>query len=129
MSTRSYILRGIGFLFQYIAPIALFGFVVPYYHGTLQSGLTSFGYLALIVAALVIGSKLKKTTKTFPKGFIRGILLAGFPLIGWAIVSLVADYLLAFITLFVRYWDKTLIFILIGRIFYLIDESSGEDDG
>lgn len=126
MKKTSILFRALGFTFEIILPILLFGLVVPYYHGTLEAGLTGFGYLALIVLALVVGSKIKKGVEKLPKSLFRGIILAIFPLVGWLIVAIGADYLGRFMLSFISFWDKTLAFVLIGRIFYLIDESAGE---
>ena len=126
MKKTSILFRILGFTFEIIVPIALFGLVVPYFHGTFEEGLTGFGYLALIVFALVIGMKVKKGAEKLPKTLARGLILAIFPLVGWFIVNIGADYLTHFLKAFTEYWDKTLIFVIIGRIFYIIDEAGGE---
>jgi small-conductance mechanosensitive channel len=122
----SLLFRGLGFVFQIVLPILLFGIVIPYTHGTLQSGLTGFGYFAAIVLVLVIGAKVKKSAEKLEKSLFRGIILAIFPLVGWVIIAFGAKYLAQFIESFIGFWDKTLFFIIIGRIFYLLDESAGE---
>ncbi len=127
MKKTSILFRALGFTFQIILPIILFGLVVPYFHGTLEAGLTGFGYFALIILALVIGSKVKKGVENLPKSTFRGLVLSIFPLVGWCIVAIGADYLLKFSTAFVSFWNKTLIFVVIGRLFYLIDESAGDE--
>lgn len=126
MRKTTILFRIIGFFFEIIFPIILFGLVVPYWHGTLQEGLTGVGYLALIILALVIGSKVKKEAQKLPKSIWRGLILAIFPVIGWIIINIGAQYLIAFLGSFIKYWKLTIGFVILGRIFYIIDEAGGE---
>ncbi len=126
MKKTSILFRILGFTFEIITPILLFGVVIPYTHGTLEKGLTGFGYLAIIIIAIIIGSKIKKGAEKLPKSLFRGIVLAIFPILGWVIVNIGSGYLTEFIINFGEYWDKTLVFVIIGRIFYIIDEAGGE---
>lgn len=126
MKKTSILFRALGFTFEIILPILLFGIVVPYTHGTLEAGLTGVGYLALIILALVVGSKVKKEAMKLHKSFLRGIILTIFPIIAWIIINVGARYLIVFLTAFIKYWELTIFFVLLGRMFYLIDEAGGE---
>ena len=126
MKKTSILFRILGFTFEIIIPIALFGLVLPYFHGTLEEGLTGVGYLALIILALVIGVRVKKGAEKLPKNLFRGFILAIFPIVGWIIIFIGAKYLATFIASFIEYWRLAIWFIAIGRIFYIIDEAGGE---
>lgn len=126
MKKTSILFRALGFTFEFIFPILLFGLVVPYFHGTLEAGLTGCGYLVLIILLWIIGAKIKKETLKLPKSIWRGLILSAFPIIGWVIINIGANYLIVFLTSFVKYWGLTIWFVLLGRLFYLIDESVGE---
>lgn len=119
MKVWSYILSGIGFIFQYIVPIVLFGNVLPYKH---EAGLTVMGYIAIAIILIIISGKLKDKLHEMPKGVVRASLLSLFPIAYWVIIKIGVNYLLNLFVALARYWGYMIIFILIGRLFYIISE-------
>ena len=60
MKWLKYAFSILGFSFQYIIPIILFGGVIPYTHDGISAGLTKMGYIAIIVICIIIGKKIKE---------------------------------------------------------------------
>ena len=122
MKVWSYILSSIGFIFQYIVPIVLFGNVIPYTHESLEAGLTVMGYIAIAMLVIIISGKLKDKLHGMPKGLVRALLLSLFPIAYWVIIKIGINYLLNLFVALAQYWGYLIIFILIGRLFYIISE-------
>lgn len=122
MRIYSHILSVIGFLFQYIVPIVLFGNVIPYTHESLEAGLTVMGYIAIAVLILILSGKLKEKLQHMHKGLVRALLLSLFPIAYWLIVKIGINYLLSLFVALTQYWGYIIIFILIGRLFYILGE-------
>ena len=122
MKVWSNILSGIGFIFQYIIPIILFGNVIPYTHESLEAGLTAMGYIAVAITVIIISGKLKGKLHEMPKGLVRALLLSLFPIAYWLIVKIGVNYLLNLFVAIANYWGYLIIFIIIGRLFYIISE-------
>lgn len=123
MKALRIILLILGFIFQIIMPIVIFGMVIPYYHGELGSGLTGAGIIALVVLAIILTNKLKTTLKEQPKSVFRGIILSIFPIAIWCVLGIGVDKVAHFFITLVDYWWTALIFIIIGRIFYIVEEA------
>ena len=81
------------------------------------------GYIAVVLFALVCIKKLKEKLLSKPKSLQRGIVLSLFPIILWLVINVSVDYVVRFIADFAEYWDKVLLFIILGRIFYTIHEA------
>ena len=122
MKIYSYILSTIGFIFQYIVPIVLFGNVIPYTHESLEAGLTVMGYIALAIIVILISGKLKDKLHEMHKGLVRALLLSLFPIAYWLLVKVGINYILNLFVALAQYWGYLIIFILIGRLFYVISE-------
>lgn len=122
MKIYSYILSCAGFILQYIIPIVLFGNVIPYVHGSLSSRLTAMGYLAVATIAIIVCYKLQNKIHEMPKGLVRALLLSLFPIGFWVLVKIGINHLLTLIVSVAQYWGYVIIFILIGRLFYIISE-------
>ena len=122
MRIYSHILSGIGFIFQYIVPIALFGNVIPYTHESLEAGLTVMGYIAVAALILILSGKLKEKLHDMHKGLVRALLLSLFPITYWLLVKVGINYLLNLFVALAQYWGYIIIFILIGRLFYVLSE-------
>jgi hypothetical protein len=122
MRIYSHILSVIGFIFQYIVPIVLFGNVIPYTHESLEAGLTVMGYIAIAVLILILSGKLKEKLQHMHKGLVRALLLSLFPIAYWLIVKIGINYLLSLFVALTQYWGYIIIFILIGRLFYILGE-------
>lgn len=122
MKIFSNIMAFFGFIFQYIIPIILFGNVIPYVHGSLSAGLTVMGYIMLGVIVLIISKKLQHKLLKMPKGLVRALLLSLFPVAYWLILKIGIDYTLNLMISIARYWGCVIIYIVIGRLFYIISE-------
>ncbi len=122
MKVWSFILSGIGFIFQYIIPIVLFGNVIPYTHESLEAGLTFMGYIALAIVVLIVSGKLKDKLHEMPKGLFRAFMLSLFPVAYWFIAKVGINYILNLFIALAQYWGYLIIFIVIGRLFYIISE-------
>lgn len=122
MRIYSHILSVIGFIFQYIVPIVLFGNVIPYTHESIEAGLTVMGYIAIAVLILILSGKLKEKLQHMHKGLVRALLLSLFPIAYWLIVKIGINYLLSLFVALTQYWGYIIIFILIGRLFYILGE-------
>jgi hypothetical protein len=116
----------IGFTIQYIVPILLFGNVIPYTHDGIKAGLTGVGYIALAVLLFFSSKKLKEWILQQKKSVWRGLVLSIFPIVWWLIIFLCLGWLSRFLLTFTQYWDKVIIFIIIGRIFYVVSETISE---
>ena len=122
MKIYSYILSTIGFIFQYIIPIILFGNVIPYTHESLEAGLTVMGYIAIAIIIIIISGKLKDKLHGMKKGLVRALLLSLFPVSYWIIAKIGINYILNLFIALARYWGYLIIFIVIGRLLYIISE-------
>lgn len=121
MKIWSYILSGIGFIFQYVVPIVLFGNVIPYTHESLEAGLTAMGYIAIAVLAIILIKKFKKKLNDMSRGFIKALFLSLiFPMVYWLIVKVGVNYLLNLFVGLAQYWGYIIIFIVIGGLFHVI---------
>lgn len=122
MKIYSYILSTIGFIFQYIIPIVLFGNVIPYTHESLEAGLTAMGYIAVAIVVLIVSGKLREMVRGLQKVLPRELLLTIFPVTHWVIGKIGINYILNLIISLAQYWGYLIIFILIGRLFYTISK-------
>ena len=127
-NARHILLRFIGFTIQYIIPIILFGNVIPFTHGVIKAGLTAGGYITLGFLAFICIGKLKEYLNSKPKSLTRGIILSLFPVAIWLIINIGLEAVQRFINSFVGYWHYIIIFIVIGRIFYCLDEALTEKE-
>jgi MFS family permease len=122
MKIYSYILSTVGFIFQYIIPIVLFGNVIPYTHESLEAGLTVMGYIAIAIIVIIVSGKLKDKLHGMRKGLVRALLLSLFPVAYWLIAKIGINYILNLFIALAQYWGYMIIFIVIGRLFYIISE-------
>ena len=132
MKIYSFILSTIGSIFQYAIPIILFGNVIPYTHESLEAGLTVMGYIAIAITAIIISGKLKNKLNSMKKGLVRALLLSLFPVVYWFVAKIGINYILNLFSALAQYWGYIIIFILLGRLFYIISElicDNGEKDG
>lgn len=125
----AHIFATLGFTFQYILPLLFFGTVIPYTHDGIGAGLTKMGYIAVVLFLLICFKKLKEKLLSHPKSLKRGIVLSIFPIVLWLVINISVDYIVSFIADFSEYWDKVLIFILLGRLFYVIYEAEADSNG
>ena len=123
MKKLSTVMNLLGFIIQYIAPLLLFGSVVPYTHDALEKGLTGMGYIAIGVLVYFISKKLKEWLLGKPKSLWRGLILSIFPIVWWLLIFLCLGWLSSFMLSLSHYWDKVIIFILVGRAFYVASET------
>ena len=113
----------LGFTFQYIIPLILFGGVIPYTHEGESAGFTKMGYIAIIAVLLIVGNKVKEFLIAQPKSIFRGVVLSLFPIAFWLVIQLALSWLVGFVGDIVNYWDRIILFIVIGRVFYITEEA------
>ena len=124
MKYWSYALLTFGFSFQYIMPIVVFGMVIPYTHGTMEAGLTGAGIVALAIIIAICGSKIKEALKSQPKCWLRAaILYLLFPTAIWCVLGIGLDKVANFFLTLIDYWWFALSFIVVGGIFFVIEET------
>jgi hypothetical protein len=123
MKRLSTVLNLVGFIIQYIAPVLLFGSVVPYTHDTLEKGLTGMGVIAIGVLVYFVSKKLKEWILGRPKSLWRGLILSIFPIVWWLLIFLCLGWISTFLLSVANYWDKVIIFIIVGRGFYVASET------
>jgi hypothetical protein len=133
MRIYSHILSVIGFLFQYVAPIILFGNVIPYTHESLEAGLTLMAYIAMVFLIVVISRKLKKKLEGMNRCFLKALFLSLiYPVTYWFIAKIGINYLVNLFVALAQYWSYIVIFIIIGGLFHLISGvvyNKGDSDG
>ena len=113
----------VGFAIQYLLPIIIFGDVVPYTRDSASRCLTMMGYIAIALVLYFIAKKAKEWLLQRPKSIKRAVILSLFPIVWWLAILLGVDALSAFVLKFSNYWDKVIIFILLGRGCYVISEA------
>lgn len=126
MKVAKSILFVFGYIFQYLMPILLIGIVIPFTHG---EGLTGTGIIALCLVTALIYGKIKQKIDKHLKGALKGILLSIFPIALWLILGIGIKRVMNFVSLLVDYWWIAFLFIILGRVCYIIAEilSAGED--
>jgi len=113
----------LGFAFCYIIPLVIFGSVVNYTRDiTFWTKFTIWAYLALGVFVVIVLKKIRERVIVMPHSAKRGILLSVFTLLTWLFLfglvygmSIIGDAL-------IEYWCYVGVSLLIGRIFYILDE-------
>ena len=123
MKILSTVLNCVGFIVQYVVPILLFGNVIPYTRQDIEVCLTEMGYIAIGVLVFFVCKKLKEWILERPKSLWRGLILSIFPIVLWFLISICLGWLSAFMLGFSMYWDKVIIFIIVGRCFYVAGET------
>ena len=113
----------VGFTIQYLFPIVLFGDIIPYTKESLGKCLTGMGYIAIALVLYFCLKKFKEWLLQRPKSIKRALILSLFPIVWWVAILLGMDFLSAFVLKFSHYWDKVIIFILLGRGCYVVSES------
>ena len=119
----------VGFAIQYLLPIIIFGDVIPYTRDGVGKCLTAMGYIAIALVLYFIAKKAKEWLLQRPKSIKRALILSLFPIVWWLAILLGVEFLSAFVLKFSNYWDKVIIFILLGRGCYVISEAiTGEGE-
>lgn len=118
----------LGFLAMYILPIILFGNVIPYTHDGVAAGLTGAGYIAACVVVFMISRKFSKWIHEQEKSLLRGLGLSIFPIIWWVVILLLGGWIGEFIGTFLQYWNRMIIFILLGRALFTTAEALTESE-
>lgn len=117
----------VGFAVQYLFPIILFGDIVPYTRDGLGKCLTGMGYIAIALAVYFASKKVKEWLLQKPKSIKRALWLSVFPIVWWVVIFIGADFLSAFVLDFSNYWDKVILFIILGRGCYVVSEALSEE--
>ena len=120
----------VGFAIQYLIPIIIFGDVVPYTREGVGRCLTGMGYIAIGLALFFCFKKLKEWLLQRPKSIARALILSIFPIVWWLAILLGLEFLSTFVLKISIYWDKVILFILLGRGFYVVSEAlSNTEEG
>ena len=121
----------LGFIIQYIVPVLLFGDIVPFVTNDVTMGkcLTGMGYIAIGLILFFALKKIKERILQKPKSIKRAILLSIPSIVWWVAIFLGLEYLMSFMMTFADFWDKVIIFIILGRGCYVISESLCEEEG
>lgn len=119
-----------GFSIQYLFPIAIFGDIVPYTKDSVGKCLTGMGYIAIALVLFFVAKKLKEWLLQRPKSIKRALVLSVFPIVWWLAILIGVDFLSTFVLKFANYWDNVIVFILLGRVCYVISEAlTAEEEG
>ena len=113
----------LGFIVQYIVPIALFGNVIPYTHEGLAAGLTGAAYIAVGLILFFLTKKFKEWIFQRPKSLWRGLILSLPAIIWWLVIYLALGWISTFVIEFSQYWGSIILFIILGRGLYVLSES------
>lgn len=113
----------LGFAIQYLIPIVLFGDIVPYTKEGIGRCLTGMGYIAIGLVLFFCFKKFKEWLLQRPKSIKRALVLSVFPIVWWVAILLGLDFLSMFVLKISNYWDKVIIFILLGRGCYVVSEA------
>ena len=117
------ILKILGFAFCYVLPILLFGDVIPYTQDGVAPGLTKMGFIAIGVIFVILGKKLRDKCVRMENGIVRALILSVFPIVAWLIIQLGIKWILPMINSIAEYWLRIIIFIVIGRACYILEEA------
>lgn len=110
----------LGFLFEYLFPLILFGDIVPYTHGTLKAGLTKGGFFALGLLVIFISKRAKTHIAKMKNAIVRESILSVFPVLLWVLVYFGLNAIVSTVASLSLYWNKVIIFIVLGRLCYII---------
>lgn len=117
-----------GFVVQYLIPIVLFGDIVPYTKEGVGRCLTGMGYIAIGLVLFFCFKKFKEWLLQRPKSIKRALVLSVFPIVWWVAIMLGLDFLSVFVLKISNYWDKVIIFILLGRGCYVASEALADTE-
>lgn len=116
-----------GFAIQYLLPIVVFGDIVPYTKDGFGRCLTDMGYIAVALVLYFASKKFKEWLLQKPKSIKRALILSLFPIVWWGVVFIGVEFLTAFVANFSGFWDKVIIFILLGRGCSVVSEALTEE--
>lgn len=119
----------VGFAIQFVAPVLLFGDVIPYTQESVGKCLTGMGYVAGAVLLFFALKKAKEWLLQKPKSILRGILLSLPSIFWWVAIFFALGYVRAFTMTLTEYWVKVIYFVVVGRICYIISEALDAEEG
>ena len=121
----------VGFAIQYIVPIVIFGDIVPFTTTKEAVGrcLTGMGYVAIALALFFALKKVKEWILHKPKSIKRALLLSIPPIVWWVAIFIGLEFLSSFMLKFSNYWDKVILFIILGRGCYVVSEALSAEEG
>ena len=123
MKKLSTLFSFIGFMVQYIAPLILFGDIIPYVRDHVGLSLTWMGYIAIGIFLFFVSKRLKEKVLEKPKSIIRAVLLSIFPIVWWLILFIGMSWISTLFLKVATYWKNIIYFIIIGRGFYIAGEA------
>ena len=113
----------LGFICTCVIPLLLFGMLGSFTKTGFWAKFTIWFYIALVIFAIIVATKLKAKVKSMPHSIKRGVLLSIFTLVFWLILFGAFWFVGGFINKLITYWVVVGIFFLIGRFFYILDEN------
>lgn len=119
----------VGFVIQYIVPIAIFGDIVPYTAEGVGKCLTGMGYIAVALVLFFAFKKAKEWLLQKPKSIKRALLLSIPAIVWWVAIYLGLEYLMSFMFTFSEFWCKVILFIILGRGCYVVSEALSAEEG
>jgi hypothetical protein len=123
MKKLSTLFSFIGFMVQYVAPLILFGDIIPYVRDHVGVSLTWMGYIAIGIFLFFVSKRLKEKVLEKPKSIIRAVLLSIFPIVWWLILFIGMSWISTLFLKVATYWKNIIYFIIIGRGFYIAAEA------
>ena len=123
MKKLSTLFSFIGFMVQYVAPLILFGDVIPYVKDNVGRSLTCMGYIALGIFLFFVSKKLKEYILSKPKSIVRAVILSIFPIVWWLILFIGMNWFSVLLLKVATYWKNIIYFIIVGRMFCVASEA------
>ena len=127
MKKLATIFQFVGFVVQYLLPIIIFGDIIPYTAEGFGRCLTGMGYIAIALALYFASKKVKEWVLQKPKSTKRALLLSIFPIVWWLAILCGVNFVSDFVMKFSDYWDKVILFIILGRGCYVVSETLSEE--
>lgn len=112
----------LGFIFEYVIPVLLFGLVTPLVHGKLDEGLTTVGVIAVAVLALILIGKIKSAVEKWEKGIVRAIILSFLKAVPLFIFAIFLRWLIPFTESLLLYMWRIIPMFILGCLFDTIGE-------
>ena len=113
----------LGFIFTSVIPLLLFGMFGSFTKTGFWAKFTIWFYIALTIFAIIVATKLKSKVKSLPHSIKRGLLLSVFTFVFWGLLFGAFLFIGNFIDKLITYWVAVGICFVIGRFFYILDES------
>ena len=78
------------------------------------------GYIAIAIGVLIVCDKLEHRLEYMDDGMLKELLKSIFPIGKWLLAGFALSWVTDFVANLTLWWWDMLIFIIIGRLFYII---------